>query len=100
MEESMDDHGPLDSLAARLLPRVALIHDSLESDEEIAEVLAREALRWVEERLPTTDTVARLLFHDDVTGDAGWKTAHAISLVWYRQKADALLALLRERLGV
>ena len=87
---------PPDSLVTRLRERVPVFSFRLLAEDQ--EALAAEALRWVEERLPTADTVGRLLFHDDVGGDAGWTTAHAINLVWYRQKADALLALLRERL--
>lgn len=78
---------PLDALVQRLREKVPALGFRLQLDSQ--EAIAREALRWVEEQLPGREEVATQIA----------RVSDPLTVYIADALADALLALLRERLG-
>ena len=76
-----------EGLAKRLIPKVNLIHESLESDEEIADVLAAVALAYVREVLKREKIIRELIKQFGLDGKV-------CDPKWYAPMADAIRRLL------
>lgn len=93
---------PVAALAGKLLPKVLLISCSLESEEEIAAILAREALAFARAQMPTraevSESIVRSFLPYGVVYDSSDEDYRDMAdLVW--KAADALLRDLTARLG-
>ena len=86
-----------DDLVTALTERLRGLRSSFGGEfftEEQVKVAAREALAFVAERLPTREKIRGVVRDCSLSGKLG------TVVVYPTQVTDALLALLRERLGV